>query len=634
MSMAHSQQDCSLAQSMRRLCLSRDVKEKDAPTTTNSTPLLYRPDTSQFTYDTVSVWRVCFYKPLPPGAAEGTERCRLHSKWRQRQLMPLVFDALGIEPDCHWTNGCDRIFSVPEWSLDKKDAASEDRADFELHAPTGAGGRFGVVVELVDKDMAVPRALPVGSSAASLTADQFRFLECAMQAFARAQVWKAKKNGVEGWCLVRRGVAVSFTRAGCLLKLTPLSRTFLAEGSFSKFVESLASRDDKDTIPNDVMELIEKVCSHIKVRYNYLGAGQRKEDGESCQPKILDGFDIHVEGKLRRICAFGSNAEDTKFRCAPRTSGGQSELLSVKGHFENHVFPGTRLRYPKWPLANTGTIEKPTWIPLELLWIETDQPIDELPEQLPVAVSRLFSEKHAENVGSCDENSFGDLLKLDQDRFGIKIKKVQMEQAVVPDPPKTPQSSVQRICGSQDMLLLHVGKECDWDCRAMFRKFFGALQKYGALKSDSVDLPPCIHTTPSRLGQAELSRLLKPPNKQANKTLLIACLSGEKQERDRAYREIKAWGDTENVPTLVVQAQKFRDSMNLWSPDLSKDSDKKKRAAVGYVKSVSKKVLARCGRDSVATQKTSKRLVNGGVSLGGKLNGVEKEVDVPDLKLL
>ncbi|KAK8176579.1 hypothetical protein BC567DRAFT_263768 [Phyllosticta citribraziliensis] len=202
MSMAHSQQDCSLAQSMRRLCLSRDVKEKDAPTTTNSTPLLYRPDTSQFTYDTVSVWRVCFYKPLPPGAAEGTERCRLHSKWRQRQLMPLVFDALGIEPDCHWTNGCDRIFSVPEWSLDKKDAASEDRADFELHAPTGAGGRFGVVVELVDKDMAVPRALPVGSSAASLTADQFRFLECAMQAFARAQVWKAKKNGVEGWCLV------------------------------------------------------------------------------------------------------------------------------------------------------------------------------------------------------------------------------------------------------------------------------------------------------------------------------------------------------------------------------------------------------------------------------------------------
>ncbi|KAK8436702.1 hypothetical protein IWX49DRAFT_283981 [Phyllosticta citricarpa] len=364
--------------------------------------------------------------------------------------MPLVFDTFGIQPDRHWTNGCDRIFSVPEWSLDKVDAASADRADFELHAPRGAGGRFGVVVELIERDMKVPRALPVGSSAASLTADQFRFLECAMHAFARAQVWKAKRDGTDGLRLVgknqyfdatsehvlnyrsfqvRRGVAISLMRDSCLLKLTPLSRTFLVEGSLSKFVESLVSPGDVSTIPNDVLEYIRNFCSHIKVRYSYLATGHQKEKFGSCQSKRLDESDIQMEGRLRRICAFGNNAEKTKFLHAPKTAGGRSELLTVREHFENRVFPGTKLRFPKWPVANTGTIENPTWIPLELLWIETDQPIDELPPQVPVAVDRLFSEKHAENVGGFDDAIFGDFLKLDEVNVWLQSVDISRKQA-------------------------------------------------------------------------------------------------------------------------------------------------------------------------------------------------------------
>ncbi|KAK7515601.1 hypothetical protein IWZ03DRAFT_442336 [Phyllosticta citriasiana] len=654
MSTTQSQQNgAALAKDMHHLCLSRDVKHKTPttkpPTTNSTTPRFYRLDLSQFTFDRVSVWRVCFYKPLPPGAAAGTERCRLQSKWRQRQLMPLVFDTFGIEPDRHWTNGCDRIFSVPEWSLDKVDAASADRTDFELHAPRGAGGRFGVVVELIERDMKVPRALPVGSSAASLTADQFRFLECAMHAFARAQVWKAKRDGIDGLILVgknryfdatpehvlnyksfqvRRGVAISLMRDSCLLKLTPLSHTFLVKGSLSKFVESLVSPGGVSTIPNDALEHIKDSCSHIKVRYNYLATGQQKEKVGSCQSKRLEESDIQMEGKLRRICAFGNNAEKTKFLHTPKTAGGCSELLSVREHFENRVFPGAKLRYPKWPVANTGTIENPTWIPLELLWIETDQPIDELPPQVPVAVGRLFSEKHAENIGGFDDVIFGDLLKLDEvnDRLGIKFEEVQREQTVVEDPPKALPNGTQQLSASQDLLVLHVdgarsAKDYHWDCGATFAKLLSGLQKYGALKLDGS--PSCDHIMLSRLNQRTLSERFTLTKKQGdNKMLLIACLSGEKQERDRAYREIKEWGEAENVSTVALQAQKFRENVELWATDLSEPLDKKNWAAVGYVKSVSRKVLARCGprfgNDAVATPKKPRVSVNGEISCNGK----------------
>ncbi|KAK8230705.1 hypothetical protein HDK90DRAFT_330635 [Phyllosticta capitalensis] len=462
--MSHSQSSGALAQDMRQLSLSpdSDAHGETRTSTPNAIPIFYRlamppsdhPHQQQAT-NIIFVYRVVFSKAHAPGSPDGgtttaMENARLYSKSLQRALMPLVFEHVGIPADgCGaTTNGSDRIFSTRRLALGKvgvegrkeeeeEEEEREDRVDFELDAPRGSGGRVGVVVELIDEALAPPATLGPEAAAASMSANQSQFLSSAVQAFARAQVWEGK-DAVGGWRLVgknmyfdatpeqclgygpfqaRRGVAVPLTRdPQCLLKLAPLSRTFVVESPFVEFVERLVAPGEMravHSIPGDVVEYVKKVFTGSKVRYSYVSAAQR-EDGESRKAMRLQSWEVQKEGILRRICGFGGNAKDTKFQHIRKTAGEEEESLSVQEYFENHVFPGTKLRFPKWPLANTGSIEKPTWVPLELLWIEADQIVDELPERLPLIVSKLFTEKHADNIRKFDPESFTSLLKLDQ----------------------------------------------------------------------------------------------------------------------------------------------------------------------------------------------------------------------------
>ncbi|EME38877.1 hypothetical protein DOTSEDRAFT_92165 [Dothistroma septosporum NZE10] len=169
---------------------------------------------------------------------------------------------------------------------------------------------------------------------------------------------------------------------GMQLQLNTKGAAFIPDGPVVPFLKKYFKEQfDPDVVVqkkfNDVWPEVRALLSHLKVRYRYDPPNPRA-DPQARSDVLQDPENGSIKGRRKVINSFGKPSNQQRFKHSFFT---EKETWTVEDHFNKHVLRSTRLEFPKLPVVNVGaksTDKKKNmevWVPMELLWIEADQPL-------------------------------------------------------------------------------------------------------------------------------------------------------------------------------------------------------------------------------------------------------------------